>query len=202
MSIPVRRKGFPGCPHAVGEGLADRARRGFRHDSSSVCRVTRGGLSNGPVVAIPRRFRRGPGMARALGGGSEPWLDCIDSPHDRSVSFRASPDDPLSTRALCLLGAISTGGRRPVRALIRSSRPTGGNPVPSISCVIEVSRPSLDERGTFSDPSAIATRNAAFRNSDRSRHRQNGPSREVRIRPDEADIPAQPNQAPPQARFP
>ena len=74
-------------------------------------------------------------MARALGGGSEPCPDCIDSPHVRSVRSRASPDDPVSIGALCLLGAISRVGLWPVRALIRSRRPNREQP-----CAIDFMR--------------------------------------------------------------
>jgi len=190
--------GFPGRPHTVGEGSVDRARRGFRHLSSSVRRVTRGGPANGPVVAIPRRFRRGPVGERAGGGASEPSPDCIDSPHAPSVSSRASPDDPR-------FDPRPASARRDLER--RSSADSSSDPLvspepgatlchrfhaSSRSLVHLSSREGLSWPGAPPRPEMRPSGTPTG-----AANAKNGPSREVRIRPDEADIPAQPNQAPP-----
>ena len=135
--------------------------------------------------------------------GSRTLVYCIDSPVDPPVSSHASPVDPPFRRVaeLRLLPAPfgkAVSGRFEL-CFARFARSGVGSLEPLTPRVFVVSCPKSP--GPPGEVAFIDCETYPRPETRRTGNPTGAVKREVRIRPDEADIPAQSNQAPPQARL-
>ena len=135
--------------------------------------------------------------------GSRTLVYCIDSPVDPPVSSRASPVDPPFRRVaeLRLLPAPfgkAVSGRFEL-CFARFARSGVGSLEPLTPRVFVVSCPKSP--GPPGEVAFIDCETYPRPETRRTGNPTGADKIEVRIRPDEADIPAQSNQAPPQARL-